>query len=691
MPETTISSSEHTVNEGFNENTSQEFSLPPVALTRQERPQDRQGDHTRTNENFLEGESAVRNITIKKIYFYSGPNYYLSRACVVFNINFSPIVKEISLFKMKMAIVARFPEIADLYTKDLPELFAQALLFTQKMGINLCIDKYDVLDDDEEHSIAIEYLDEYVAEDAIYFVAQWFESIANPKIQFNFSAKFRQLQTNFDKSLFGGPTIYSLIEAGFRLGVPVNYLKIENVFQWGYGKKAIRGRSTVLDVDGIKDTEFTQLKDACKDFLLSCGFPTPIGKNCYSIEEAIAEAQNLGFPVVAKPLAGHKGQGVTTGIQTVPELQIAFQRIIEYHQKNSTPFQGCIVEQQIYGKDHRLLTIGGKFIAALEREPAFVIGDGINSIIELIRIENETNPNRSSNSRAPLAKIAIDQDLQDYLVLQNLTLNNVLPDGEKIYLRRVANISAGGLSTNVTSIMHPNNVKLAEDIASFFRVTCMGIDVMTDDISKPWQEGNFGIIEINAGPGVYMHLSPAHGGSIDVPAKLIGHFFPEPKAARIPIIIGNNLSLSFVQMLYAKLQEMNPKMRYFGAVVAEGAFLNGSYLVKNKRHDQNVEIILRHIGLDFAVFSHHRDDIHDYGIYHSGADIVILDNPNYAERTLERELIKGGYLIDVYPDRIELLDSEQALGNFPKEGKSTEEKLLEIITPLLEGLMKKYE
>ena len=642
-----------------------------------------------TYENVLDPDSQIKNVTVKKLYFYSGPNYYLGKSAVVFNLAFSPLIKSLSLFRFKLKIVEKLPEVADIETQSLPELFAQTVLQLQKIGLNLWINLYDIIDDEEEYSLAVEYLDDYTAEDAIYMAANWFESIVNPKIKFDFESNYQKIKKGFDRSIFGGPTIYSLIEAGKKRKVPVNYLPIENQFMWGYGKKSIRGRSTVLDVDGIKDTEFTQYKDACKDFLLSCGFPTPIGKNCFSEEEAIEEAHYLGYPVVAKPLAGHKGEGVTTNINNETELAEAYRRILEYHQKKGTEFEGCIVEQQVSGRDHRLLTIGGKFVAALEREPAFVVGDGTSSIEELIRIENETNKKRSNNSRAPLAKIAIDTDMQNFLELQNLTLKSVVKEGDRIYLRRVANISAGGISTDVTDIIHPLNVKLAEDIASFFRITAMGIDVLTDDISKPWNEGNFGIIEINAGPGVYMHLAPAYGRSIDVPGKLIEHFFPTPDHARIPIIVGNKLDDNFCNLIYKKIKEIFP-IKYFGSVTETGAYINQSFFTNHKKHDNNVEIILRHIGMEAAVFCHERDNIHDYGIFHSGADIVILDEPNYAERILERELFAHGFLIDVYDDHVELFDKTQSLGVFHYEGKSKEATLAEVIAPLLPAIFARY-
>ncbi len=633
-----------------------------------------------------------RHIVLKKIYFYSGPNYYLDRAAMVFNISFSPILRGYDLGQLKETISARFPAIKTKEIDELPELFAETLLQVLKLDLDLHIYLYDVLVDNEEYSIAIEYLDDFVAEKALFFLADWFDAMLNPKVRFNFGGKFRKLQEDFDKGVFGGPTIYSLIEAGMKRKIPVNYLKIEGQFQWGYGKRSIRGKSTVLDVDGVKDTEFTQYKDACKDFLLVCGFPAPKGETCFTEEEVLDAVENVGFPLVIKPVAGHKGQGVTTGISDIEGAKRAFKIVVALGKEQEGGFQGAIVETHVEGNDHRLLAIGGKFSAALEREPAFVIGDGIHTIGQLIQIENDTNPNRSNHLRAPLARIVVDEDMTNYLGLQNLSLNTKAPDGEKVYLRRVANISAGGLSCNVTDVVHPDNIRLVEDIASFFRVTAFAIDVLTSDISKSWREGNFGIIEINAGPGIFMHLAPAIGQPVDVPGQLMEHFFPTPDHARIPIVVGNAITNEIAEAIRAKAIELFPKLRYFGSLITEGIFINGHFFTKHAEHDTNVAILLRHIGLDIALFNHHKEAIHDYGIYHSGADIAILDNPNYAERTLESELLPHGFVLEVYPDKIEVLDKEKSLAIFPITDPANKlEVMMQAITPCLKEIIARYE
>ena len=628
---------------------------------------------------------------VHKFYFYSGPNYYLNKKALVFNVYLAEDGQLSEYYKEN--VISKISSLEENYPIKVTDLFVESLVHILKLDMNLFINRYSIISDGDEYTVAVEYLDKYVAEDAVYFVRDWFRAMNDGK-DFDFDGGFKALQDDFIKTLYGGPTLYSLIEAGLKRDIPVNHLFEENQFQWGYGKKQIRGRSTTFSVDGIKDTEFTMYKDMVGDFLELFGFPTPNGKNCFTEDEIAQEALKIGFPVVVKPVAGHKGQGVTTGIRSEEEARKAFRNILK-GQKEGSSFDGAIVQKQIFGYDHRLLSIGGKFAAALERVPAYVIGNGENTIDELIELENATE-NRKNNPRSPLGKIQIDDDMMEYLQLQDLSLEYVPQINEQIFLRRVANISQGGVSINVTDKIHPKNVKLVEDIAKYLNVTALGIDVLAKDISVPWDEGNFGIIEVNAGPGVFMHLVPAIGGSIDVPGKIMRHHFPKDGYDRIPIIAGNNLSLNFSHILYDKLKEIKSGI-VFESLTKEGVYLNRQYFFQSNTHDTKVKIILRNPKLDFAMFNHTKDDIFDYGIYHEGADIVILDNPHYGEMILKNHVLPYGFLVEVLENKISVYQNtgmpELAfVGTIEYETEIEKDyKILKAIEPLLPDLVKRYD
>jgi len=589
------------------------------------------------------------DFSVGKFYSYSGPNYYIDRPAMVFNVFIDPKGPNVDFYRDR--IVAKFPKMAQDFPSSVVDVFAETISNVMKMDLDLFVGKYTIARDGEEWTIAVEHLDDYLAKDVVYFVSDWFNAINNNDNSFDFDTQFAALQDNFNRTLYGGPTIYSLIEAGVKRGIPVHYLYEENQFQWGYGKTQVRGRSTVLHVDGIKDTEFTTYKDMVGEFLEVCGLPTPKGKACNSLEELIEEAHALGFPVVVKPVDGHKGQGVTTGIENDAQVEKALKVIMSSTANGKIPTGGVLVQRQIYGYDHRLVTVGGKFAAALKRIPAYVVGNGKNTIKELIDVENLKEV-RADTARSPLCKIKLDEDMLDFMKKQNLSPETIPAEGQEIVLRRVANISAGGVSINVTKDMHPKNIEMVENISRFFNVNVMGIDVLAKDISQPWTAGNFGIIEINAGPGVFMHLAPAEGGAVDIPGKIMEHLFgTKPGAGRIPIIAGNNISDNLIQKIVAELKQHKENVNV-SSLSPTGVWFNDVFLCNNESHSQNCKLVFRDPKADIAILNHNYNDIYDYGIWHRGMDVTILNHPHHAEYILEKDLADDGLFIEIAEQEI---------------------------------------
>ncbi|MBS4014041.1 MAG: acetate--CoA ligase family protein [Bacteroidetes bacterium] len=644
----------------------------------------------RENQKILEYKKEIyrtKDFSISRFYTYSGPNYYLDRQAVVFNIFIAPIGDSVDYYREKAIEI--FPALEHIDTPYVIDLFAEVLILTLKMEIDLYINKYSISKDKDEYVVAVEYLDEDITIDAIELVSDWFRAISNDE-EFDFRGEFEKLQQVFDKTPFGGPTLYSLIEAGLKRDIPVFHLIEENQFQWGYGKKQLRGRSTTFQKDGIKDTEFTMYKDMVGEFLEMCGFPTPNGINCFEEEEIVEEALKIGFPVVVKPVAGHKGQGVTTNITTEEEVRKSFKSIVSAAAELGVNFDGALVQKMIHGNDHRLLAVGGKCVAALKRVPAFVEGNGHMNIEQLINEENDKLI-RLDNARSPLCKIKIDENLIEFIDQQGLALSSVPEPGQKITLRKVANISAGGVSYNVTNEMHPDNIALVEDIASYFQLTCLGIDVLAADISKSWRDGDFGIIEINAGPGVFMHLAPAYGESIDVPALIMKSHFGENFNSRIPIIAANKVSNNLIDLINNKLHEMRNGI-FFGALNETGVFMNGRYFHNNQDHCQNVKLILRHPKTDIALFCHDAEKIHDYGIFHKGADLLILDHADHYEKAvLKEQLIGTGYVLEIENNEINLLKGGESVSvNYFFTPEEKDQRIMDILSEHLNHIISLY-
>ena len=198
-------------------------------------------------------------------------------------------------------------------------------------------------------------------------------------------------------------------------------------------------------------------------------------------------------------------------------------------------------------------------------------------------------------------------------------------------------------------------------------MTCLGIDVLAEDISRPWTDGNLGIIEINAGPGVFMHLAPAIGEPVDVPGMIIRAHFPRPGRSGSRSSPATASASACATRIYERLRQLPPGSRGRHPHRATGCTSTAQYFHNNPRHDQNVRIVLRNPRLDFAVFNHSRDDLVRFGAMHQGADVVVLEDPDPAEEVLARDLLPGGVL---HPGRERHRDRRAAAGARSRPGRS---------------------
>jgi cyanophycin synthetase len=423
------------------------------------------------------------------------------------------------------------------------------------------------------------------------------------------------------------------MRAASQKGIPAFYLWDEGLMQYGYGKKLVRGSATTFDCDSHLDSDFTTRKDDCKAFLATLGFPVPKGDIVSTENGALAVAREIGYPVAIKPVVGHKGIGVTADVRDAEELQAAFKRAVKAIPETD-PVR-VIVENSIKGADFRLLCVDGKFVSATERRPASVTGDGDSTIRELIRRENR-KPERLDTPTSAMSKIQSDEAMEMYLEEQGLSLDSVLSRDRTVSLRKVANLSAGGVSIDATRTIHPDNIVLAQDIALHFRLTCLGIDVVTETLAKSWKTGNFGIIEINAAPGIFMHLNPAVGEGVDVPSHIIETFFESGKSARIPIITFNRISVHDLQETIDHILLQHPDWT-IGAVCRGGLFVNRSEKVLNKNYHLNLQSLLRNPKLDLLIAEYPEDILEAEGMFYRGSNMVVLDNPGETEMMLVRE------------------------------------------------------
>ncbi|MBD2415845.1 cyanophycin synthetase [Nostoc calcicola FACHB-389] len=571
---------------------------------------------------------------------YIGANPYLDRGALVFDFALVEFREPLPIEDYISKIGDRYPHLRDQSYESYAHLFAQVASQVGKLDMDLHLNHWSVKPYPKYTRISIESLHERTTREVAYFVWDWFEAITQDE-DFYFEERLVKLQTRFRASVYGGPTVYALLRTAHEKGIPAFYLWEEGLMQYGFGKKHVRGVATTFNCDSHLDSEFTTRKDDCKAFLKTLGFPVPKGDIVFSEKEALVAARDIGYPVAVKPVVGHKGIGVTADVQDSKELESGYARAAAAIPEDQLP--RIIVEKSISGFDFRLLCVDGKFVAATERRPASVVGDGDSTIAELIRQENR-KPARLDSPTSPMSKILVDDAMELYLDEQRLSLNSVIEKERTVYLRKVANLSAGGISINATHAVHDDNIILAQDIAQHFQLTCLGIDVITKSLSESWKSSNFAILEINAAPGILMHLKPSEGESVDVPAHILETFFESGTDARIPIITFNKISVEELQTTIDHILLQHPDWT-IGAVCRDAVFVNRSKKVLSKDYNSNVQTLLRHPKLDLLIAEYAEDILEQEGMFYHRSNIVVLDNPTETETILARDVFDGSTVV----------------------------------------------
>ncbi|MBO3458824.1 cyanophycin synthetase [Aetokthonos hydrillicola Thurmond2011] len=592
---------------------------------------------------------------------YSGPNLYLDTGALVFNFKLTGNTEPLLIEDYVSIISDRYPHLRQETYESYADLFARTVSEVGKLDMGLHLNRWSVKPYESYVKISVQSLHERTTHAVVYFVWDWFEAITQNK-NIAFEEEISALQKRFRQSAYGGPTVYALLRTAYNKGIPTFYLWEEGLTQYGYGKKQVRGIATTFDCDSHVDSDFTTRKDDCKAFLNTLGFPVPKGDIVFTQRQAFGVAREIGYPVAVKPVVGHKGIGVTAEVRDADELESAFERAVQaIPEEESTRI---IVEKSISGADFRLLCVNGRFVAATERRPAWVVGDGYSTIEELIRKENR-KPGRWDTPTSPMSKIQCDDAMDQFLEQQHLSLDSVIDKDRTVHLRKVANLSAGGVSIDATRAVHPDNIILAQDIAQHFRLTCLGIDVIAPSLEESWKVGNFAILEINAAPGILMHLNPAIGESVDVPSNILETFFQSGTDARIPIITFNRISIQELQETIDHILLLHPDWT-IGAVCRDGIFVNRSEKILNKDYNNNLLTLLRNPKVDLLIAEYEEETLERDGMFYYGSNVVILDNPTETEMIIARDTFDDSTIVIKKGDNISIrrkgLIEEYSLG-----------------------------
>ncbi len=415
-----------------------------------------------------------------------------------------------------------------------------------------------------------------------------------------------------------GPSTASIVREAELRGITVLRLDDYNLVQLGEGKYQQRIQAAMTSNTSLIGVETAGNKRLTKMMLEDAGIPVPKGTVVRKLTSAIEDAQWLGYPVVIKPHDGHHGKGVTTNISNEEELKEAFERAKEMSDR-------VIIEQYLTGSDYRMLVVGGKFVAAAKRRPAEVIGDGQHTIAELIDIENQ-NPDRGFGHENVMTRLKVSSVTEHLLAKSEYTMETVLKEGETFHLELTANLSTGGSAEDVTDRVHKANRFMAERIAKIIGLDIAGVDVMAPTLSKPIAKVDGAVIEVNAAPGLRMHLAPAKGKARNVARNIIDMLFPEGEPHDIPIVAvtGTNGKTTTVRMIANIFKGVGYSV---GMTNTDGIYLRDRLIASGDMSGPySAKVVLKDPMVDCAVLETARGGILREGLGYKMADVGVVLN-----------------------------------------------------------------
>lgn len=421
------------------------------------------------------------------------------------------------------------------------------------------------------------------------------------------------------KAMYGfGPSTGAIVEEAKKLGIPYKRLNEGSFVVFGQGKNQRRIRATMTDSTSGMGIDIAGDKDDTKQILEKAFIPVPKGILVKREEELRDALEEVSFPLVIKPVDGNHGRGITTNIATSKEAIAAY--LIAKEVSNE-----IIVEEFIQGHDYRFLVVNYKLVAVAKRTPAMVMGDGVLTIQELI---NQTNmdPNRGEGHENILTTIKIDEITLNILAKKNLNLNSVLPIGEILFLKDTANLSSGGTSRDVTDLVHPFNAFLAERVARILNLDICGIDIVAKDINIPITREIGGIVEVNACPGLRMHLSPSKGIARNVAESIVQMMFPEPEKSRVPLVAvtGTNGKTTTTRLISHMARHVGHRVGY---TTTDGIYIDGHEIHQGDcTGPVSAEAVLLDPTVDFAVLECARGGILRSGLGFDQCDISVVTN-----------------------------------------------------------------
>ncbi len=510
--------------------------------------------------------------------------------------------------------------------------------------------------------VVVEYSEEDVGRLAVQEAEKLVRAALEQRVDWDEEAVIRQLR-EIDEDVRLGPSTGSIVNAALARGVPYRRLTQGSLVQFGWGVRQRRIWAAEVDATSAVSESIAQDKDLSKRLLQSAGVPVPFGRPVDDVEDGWrAATEEIGLPVVVKPLDGNQGKGVTVNVTTREHFELAF--------KSAEDIGSVLVEKYLPGSDFRLLVVGNMLVAAARRDPPQVSGDGVSTVRQLVEAVNK-DPRRGDGHATSLTKMRLDDIAIERLRQQGLTVDSVPAKGQRVILRNNANLSTGGSATDVTDDVHPEVAQRAIAAAQIVGLHVCGVDVVAETVMRPLEEVNGGIVEVNAAPGLRMHLSPSFGKGRNVGKAVIQSIYGQDKNAdgRIPLVAvtGVNGKTTTARLVTHLLTTAGLKT---GMTNTDGVYVDGRQIDSGDcSGPKSARNVLMHPDVEAAVLECARGGILREGLGFDRCQVAVVTNIgsgdhlglNYLETVEDVQRVKSVIVQNVAPGGYAVLNAADPL------------------------------
>ncbi|MFT7324641.1 MAG: cyanophycin synthetase [Rhodoferax sp.] len=503
--------------------------------------------------------------------------------------------------------------------------------------------------------VVVEYSEEAVGRLAFELAEALCLSAQNDSL-FDLPQALEELRL-LDENVRLGPSTGAIVEAALARNIPYRRMTEGSMIRFGWGSRQRRIQAAEIDATSAIAEAIAQDKQLTKKLLAAAGVPVPNGREATSVEDAWAAASEIGLPVVIKPKDGNQGKGVTVNITSREQLEAAYATALAFGDE-------ILVERFMPGHDFRLLVIGDKMVAAARREPPHVVGDGTLSIRQLVDQVN-SDPRRGSGHATSLTRIRFDDIALACLANKGLGAETVLPLGQRVTLRQNANLSTGGTATDVTDDVHPAVAARAVAAARMVGLDICGVDMVCDSIHHPLEEKGGGVVEVNAAPGLRMHISPSYGKGRPVGEAIIASLFGEHENGRIPLVAvtGTNGKTTTVRLISHLLTHSGLCV---GMTNTDGVYIGGQRIdTGDCSGPKSARNVLQHPDVDAAVLETARGGMLREGLAFDRCNVAVVTNIgsgdhlglNYITSVLDLAVLKRVIVQNIAKDGMAVLNA----------------------------------